>query len=442
MTTGRNDQCHCGSGKKYKKCCLDKDNEILISQSKLGNDLKFRPREFDDFEKFFKDDPIDQEFYTYLPDISDGENELLEKWWLDYHDLENPDSIKIHIESFMSDHPELLSYLDLGEVVIGELGESYRQEDRLEDYALFLIDFAKRFPEIYSESAGIYNLDIISWLLCSGKKTEINPYFSPYISSPSQYVDQIFDLVDLLVAKDIPEILLSFIEATKDGVLQSEEIIGGKNILIPLIHNKLNPYLKAGYTDADLNDFVEDIVDHLPNEKKEAMLSIWSNRFEDTLRPYGKWEFQSNWNKEKMTEFYFSISDNFMRFLHEDFGVSWTSAQYHSSLIYEYGMSYLDLKKGKNIKKPFDFSKKTIDQVILPIITGFFYKPDPVTFFSMINAIYYFVEYLEKCEMLDGIKPASVRDFSLGLHEAMYAPLLSSNSMTFCFKEFPFWKEK
>jgi SEC-C motif len=23
---GRNDPCHCGSGKKYKQCCLDKDS--------------------------------------------------------------------------------------------------------------------------------------------------------------------------------------------------------------------------------------------------------------------------------------------------------------------------------------------------------------------------------------------------------------------------------
>ncbi len=25
MTLGRNDPCHCGSGKKYKKCCAAKD---------------------------------------------------------------------------------------------------------------------------------------------------------------------------------------------------------------------------------------------------------------------------------------------------------------------------------------------------------------------------------------------------------------------------------
>src|SRR5690606_32316351 len=26
---GRNDKCHCGSGKKYKKCCLDKDAQLM-----------------------------------------------------------------------------------------------------------------------------------------------------------------------------------------------------------------------------------------------------------------------------------------------------------------------------------------------------------------------------------------------------------------------------
>ena len=32
---GRNDHCYCGSGKKYKKCCLLKENEIKIYQLKV-----------------------------------------------------------------------------------------------------------------------------------------------------------------------------------------------------------------------------------------------------------------------------------------------------------------------------------------------------------------------------------------------------------------------
>lgn len=29
---GRNESCHCGSGRKYKRCCLRKDSERLRSE--------------------------------------------------------------------------------------------------------------------------------------------------------------------------------------------------------------------------------------------------------------------------------------------------------------------------------------------------------------------------------------------------------------------------
>src|SRR5438094_549584 len=32
MTPGRNDPCPCGSGKKYKKCCLDKPAAIPVTK--------------------------------------------------------------------------------------------------------------------------------------------------------------------------------------------------------------------------------------------------------------------------------------------------------------------------------------------------------------------------------------------------------------------------
>lgn len=39
MKIGRNDSCHCGSGKKYKKCCLEADAQstsLPQHQSSLG----------------------------------------------------------------------------------------------------------------------------------------------------------------------------------------------------------------------------------------------------------------------------------------------------------------------------------------------------------------------------------------------------------------------
>jgi len=33
---GRNEPCHCGSGRKYKKCCLEKDAGRLRSEREVG----------------------------------------------------------------------------------------------------------------------------------------------------------------------------------------------------------------------------------------------------------------------------------------------------------------------------------------------------------------------------------------------------------------------
>lgn len=35
-TIGRNDPCHCGSGNKYKNCCLKKDNSSMKSNIGVG----------------------------------------------------------------------------------------------------------------------------------------------------------------------------------------------------------------------------------------------------------------------------------------------------------------------------------------------------------------------------------------------------------------------
>jgi hypothetical protein len=57
QTQGRNDPCHCGSGKKYKKCCLAKDEEARqapkpehaapVSDFKSGKEDKSRRKEID-----------------------------------------------------------------------------------------------------------------------------------------------------------------------------------------------------------------------------------------------------------------------------------------------------------------------------------------------------------------------------------------------------------
>ena len=47
---GRNDPCHCGSGKKYKKCCLNQKS--AKNQSTSINDLNNLREEFSQYDNF------------------------------------------------------------------------------------------------------------------------------------------------------------------------------------------------------------------------------------------------------------------------------------------------------------------------------------------------------------------------------------------------------
>jgi SEC-C motif len=43
---GRNDPCHCGSGRKYKLCCLEKDNAAMsAANARTAADAAAQPAE-------------------------------------------------------------------------------------------------------------------------------------------------------------------------------------------------------------------------------------------------------------------------------------------------------------------------------------------------------------------------------------------------------------
>lgn len=63
---GRNDRCYCGSGKKYKYCCMDKeilpnyDNDLFVVSTYSSK--AFEKAELDKFSRFFIETTADEKF--------------------------------------------------------------------------------------------------------------------------------------------------------------------------------------------------------------------------------------------------------------------------------------------------------------------------------------------------------------------------------------------
>jgi hypothetical protein len=119
---GRNDPCPCGSGKKYKKCCLRKDEERIRKAKRPDDseelfedeietgyelDLEFDQEEAEpDVEERDFDIEERESFHSKtisedVPEISEQERAIVDEWWRQYKKMAmHPDKVKQHMERF------------------------------------------------------------------------------------------------------------------------------------------------------------------------------------------------------------------------------------------------------------------------------------------------------------------------------------------------------
>ena len=63
MKLARNELCHCGSGKKYKKCCLESDQKISFEKTR---------------QILAEDDWEEERFQTYEPSRNQDMEDLFQ----------------------------------------------------------------------------------------------------------------------------------------------------------------------------------------------------------------------------------------------------------------------------------------------------------------------------------------------------------------------------
>lgn len=162
---GRNDPCPCGSGKKYKKCCLNKDQSNRVSQLvqrertsvEPGDSLRrkiVRFMEREEFKKYVI--PAVRLYWKTLEEglepepMSDTEVLSFNEWFI--HDYILPDHGKPLITVFLERNPELQkeelqilkdwqeTYISVYQITRVEVGQGVYGEDIFSGEEFFLHD--------------------------------------------------------------------------------------------------------------------------------------------------------------------------------------------------------------------------------------------------------------------------------------------------------------
>ena len=458
---GRNAPCPCGSGKKYKKCCLRKDEEE--QRQKTISEYQVNEENFDDLEE--DEDEVDWreaedawssdgksegagsddfEFKAIypqigksIPEISETEQAIVDEWWEEfspfYMDRDADEMIR-RIVGFMEEHSNLFIHLYLDEECLFELGAELARRGEYRHHAELLQRIRKEHPEVYIRSHGYYDRDIITELILNGQREEIPQYFNFFKEYPDSHPDELSETIDLLLSANCQDALFELVREIAIPVARSSKVIGGDFALRWFFFEQWIPFLeKRDASESSCNKLLAALNNlELPFDPRfdsDVILQTMKAAFGTV----STWDITQCHKRRELEAFYENIVWNFCSFLNERKGMSWPTARFFSDRIEGY---LFDFPHNKRPKKVFNFEKNKLDQHIVQNCKRFIFL-NGVLAISLLQAVYYFAEYLKENRVFFDEDISNTEQACLSLLETSKKALPASDAGHRIFSTFP-----
>ena len=468
MKVGRNDPCPCGSGKKYKKCCMEKDELELIAKGEISTEEEdideWEKEDRDDFLSIWhtdlekeeewddvlddydesdedtdelddedvadfdeldeEEDDEDDDDEDELLEISEEENELINDWWAAFAEMDDTVQEREHLVAFMEQYPHLVDYLDVGDEVLTELGRAHFEKGIYETFVELLLRIRKEYPYTYRESRGSNDFNLICWYIAQGRLDEITPFFDGFKQ------DQTFESDNKL------EETVKVLQATNhSGILPVllKDSISREFITRTLINNTVSRYLGKPVTDESIRELMDELVSEGVQPEYMGEANDWKEKMLRYTRPFSQWLDDLPGKRSQALVYYRAITDNFARFLYEKTEMSFDSAEYYANSMYRfYKFATLPRKRPKNV---FCMDKEMIDNNLLMSVLDLF--ESPVARLSQLNALYYYADYLETCGNITELQRRELQEYFTEDYWDHYSEVKNSGPEMLLFKQFP-----
>ena len=468
---GRNAPCPCGSGKKYKKCCLATDEEArrsrLEEQEKRELQAKQQREEDEDLfedaldeeeaeDEFYDDelDEMDEEEERYeasedsktesrprkrvpkeSPQISDAEEEIVNKWWEKYKKMHNTEEIRQHLEDFLRDYPKLVPNLELHTEVLFELGAGYVKEGRHSEYIDLLLRMRSQFADSYLKSFGYYDRDIISHKIAIGRKDEAASFLNYFKEYPEHDPDNLFKTIEFMMANNCQEMVTDLVQDVYYDVCTCPGIFGGDELLGILVMAYMAPFLKPDFTQADLEELASRLrTIRIPLKDELYQPDFLRQHFQLILSSRKDWKIDDCKTTSSVIDRYYEVSLNFMGFLHEHKEKDWLASDFYRRMVFRYLVNVIP--EGKRPKETFVFTRNKIETTIARTCKSFFFLDGTAAFVSL-NSLYWFAEYLERTGSVTEERSAMIQKYCIELFNEVFPGLLKIDLIVKAFERFP-----
>jgi len=451
---GRNDPCPCGSGKKYKKCCLAKEQQqprrATVRRDETADLFEDSPTlavDYNDEETLAVPEeperlPPDDEPYVSktisddVPELSEPNQALVDAWWSAYKPMKGPDEILRHLNRFFEAHPDLVVNLGVHYEVLFELGADLVRAGRPGDYIALLQRVRKDFPDAYLKSFSYYDRDIIYYKVIDQGPVGIEDDLARFKEYPDTDPDNLFAVIDFLMATGCDGPLAELVEAVYYPICRSQNVMGGcEELVTALILSYYAPYLDHGWAQSDLESLADRLKTiRLPLRDEWCLPDHLDRLFSEIVGDVDEAFFAGFRDQQDLGRYYQTVSRNFMGWLHRERGFSWMKAEFHRARVFDYLVGIIP--DGRRPKRPFTFTERLLERAIGR--TSFFlFGPRPTTTFGVLNGIYRFSEYLVQRGLVDNEEAMSIQGWCRELWQSTMPRVRGSAIEAGAFEDFP-----
>ncbi len=257
---GKNKPCPCGSGKKYKMCCMTENGKnesrgIAYSQNEI---MPFsipmsKPKELESIEDEYEYD----------------ENDIIDMWWkefMPFYRKRNIDEMLPRIYKFLETNPKEFIKLDLQNECLFELKPDMENAGKLDEYIQLLETIRKKSPETFDDSCGPLANNIIEYKVSLGHNESIDEYLKYYLEVDKyDSLDYLNETIELLFITGREKEYSQFLNANNIGeffmlMFSLKEMLLNKDNSVEAIDNMLDitNYFKD-------EQFIKDAIEYFNN---------------------------------------------------------------------------------------------------------------------------------------------------------------------------------
>jgi hypothetical protein len=489
-TVGRNQSCPCGSGKKYKKCCLQANLETERLQREAeqyeadvyhgridpfasdeewpnepeydwedsqdeewsdepgDNDSDF---DFDDDYDYNSDDVYDEddekdgdreltadEFNSldfFSKDLSKENAKLIESWWEKYPRISDPVKFRAHIEDFMNAHPDLVKDLNLVYEPISEFELMCREQGCYDLFIEVVTRLRQEFPDAYLQGFAYLDNKYIQWLIRTGRKEDVPGYLANFREKADEEPEELLELIHVLQSCNCQDILVDFISHIANEVVDSPFIVADDETMKILFMTVMSPFLDNGLDAFDAEKVSREL------EKFPAVFDPdWFNteNIQDTAdNILGRYEWQGLddcSSRSEAMQRYEQVMLNFMGWLHANKNMHWCTADFYHMFMYIYLTEALPMQNKPH--EPFPLTEVDIQRIFHRLSRGTLFEEEGNAF-GMLNSIYWFSEYLEERQSLAPEKAACTRTACVEMFNSLWKRVGTNDCTLELWQQFP-----